>query len=386
MWTDSFTVLCWIQNDKPWEQYIQRRVDEIRKLVGEDKWMFCPGEFNIADLPSRGCSGAALVKNDEWFHGPNFLKLSEENWPKPPRCNGAESEIALSETVKSVNKSTTHSLTVLEKKHNTVSVGKVVDCHRYSSRIRLLRVTAYVFRFVRRIKGQTVDKTLELSADELIEAEQSVKRCLKKSIGRATLSFEELRTILIEIESTLNNRPITYIYDDEEGISYPLTPSCLLYGRRTTTTPNDSQFEIVSTNESLTRRARHHKTLLKEFTKQWRREYLLSIREAARSSNNGTRDVIVEGDIVILKNESTKRLFWKIAMVEELIRSIDGVVRSAKIRVLNSETRKPIIIRRPIQHLIPLEIRSKFGNEHEEDLVDVNEESSGTQDLSTEPL
>jgi hypothetical protein len=53
MWTDSFTVLCWIQNDKPWKQYIQRRVDEIRKLVGEDKWMFCPGEFNIADLPSR---------------------------------------------------------------------------------------------------------------------------------------------------------------------------------------------------------------------------------------------------------------------------------------------------------------------------------------------
>ena len=54
--------------------------------------------------------------------------------------------------------------------------------------------------------------------------------------------------------------------------------------------------------------------------------------------------------------------------------------------MLNSETRKPTIIRRPIQHLIPLEIRSKFGNEDEEELVDVNEESSGTQDLSTEPL
>jgi hypothetical protein len=33
-----------------------------------------------------------------------------------------------------------------------------------------------------------------------------------------------------------------------------------------------------------------------------------------------------------------------------------------------------------------LEIRSKFGNKDEEELVDVNEESSGTQDLSTEPL
>lgn len=135
--------------------------------------MFCPGEFNIADLHSRGCSGAALIKNDEWFHGPKFLELSEENWPKPPRCNGAEREIALSETVKSVNKSTTQSLTVLEKKHNTDNVGKVVDCHRYSSKTRLLRVTrTYIHRFVRRIKGLTVSKTLELSAEELIEAEQ----------------------------------------------------------------------------------------------------------------------------------------------------------------------------------------------------------------------
>jgi hypothetical protein len=31
---------------------------------------------------------------------------------------------------------------------------------------------AHVFRFVRRIKGQTVDKTLELSADKLTKAEQ----------------------------------------------------------------------------------------------------------------------------------------------------------------------------------------------------------------------
>jgi hypothetical protein len=37
-------------------------------------------------------------------------------------------------------------------------------------------------------------------------------------------------------------------------------------------------------------------------------------------------------------------------------------------------------------HLIPLEILAKFGNEDEEELVDVNEESSRTQDLSTEPL
>jgi hypothetical protein len=114
---------------------------------------------------------------------------------------------------------------------------------------------------------------------------KSTKRCLKKSIGRASLTFEELRTILVEIEATLNNRPLTFIYDDEQGISYPLTPG---------------------------------------------------------------------------KNGSTARVFWKLAKIESLITSKDNVVRSATVRVLDKENKKIIILRRPIQHLIPLEIRSEI--------------------------
>ena len=28
-WTDSYTTLCWIRNQKPWKQYIMQRVTEI---------------------------------------------------------------------------------------------------------------------------------------------------------------------------------------------------------------------------------------------------------------------------------------------------------------------------------------------------------------------
>ena len=37
---------------------------------------------------------------------------------------------------------------------------------------------------------------------------------------------------MVEIESVINARPITYVYDDTNSISYPLTPSDLVYGRR----------------------------------------------------------------------------------------------------------------------------------------------------------
>lgn len=180
----------------------------------------------------------------------------------------------------------------------------------------------------------------------------------KKSIGKASLSFEELRTMLVEIEATLNNRPLTYIYDDEEGVSYPLTPSCLIYGRRIATTPNDCQFEIASINKSLTRRAKHLNRILRNFTTQWRREYLLRLRESSRAKLLGTETISV-GDVVHLRNESTPRIFSKLAMVEELLPSDDGIVRSAKIRVLNKDCKKIIYLRRPIQYLVPLEIRNE---------------------------
>ena len=58
----------------------------------------------------------------------------------------------------------------------------------------------------------------------------SVKRCLKKVLGNAKLSFLQLEVVLFEVESTLNSRPLTYVYEDlsEE----PLTPSHFLHNRR----------------------------------------------------------------------------------------------------------------------------------------------------------
>jgi len=75
---------------------------------------------------------------------------------------------------------------------------------------------------------------------------QRIQRPFKEILGRTTLTFDELRTILVEIEGVINSRLITYVYDDEDSISYPLTPSDLIYGRRSTSTPNASHQETTS--------------------------------------------------------------------------------------------------------------------------------------------
>ena len=163
-----------------------------------------------------------------------------------------------------------------------------------------------------------------------------VKRCLKKVVGRAFLSFKEMRTVLIEIEGTLNNRPLTYVYDEKQGISYPLTPSSLIYGRTIATAASDKHYDVISTNQTLTRRERYHWTLLKHFTNQWRSEYLTSLLETARATSAGSDKKVVDvGDLIILKSDQTLRTFWKVAKVEELIPNRDNVVRAAKIHVVS---------------------------------------------------
>lgn len=51
----------------------------------------------------------------------------------------------------------------------------------------------------------------------------------------------------------------------------------------------------------------------------------------------------------------TKRLFWKLARVEELLNGRDGNVRAAIVRVSNSKGTSHLF-RRSLKHLFPIEL------------------------------
>ena len=156
---------------------------------------------------------------------------------------------------------------------------------------------------------------------------KSVKRCLKKTLGRSTLTFDELATILVEIEATLNNRPLTYVYDDTEGLSYALTPADLIYGHRVVTSPGGRQFDVTSTAKTLTRRHKYQFSLLNNFVKKWQRDYLLSLQErGVKGSKSQKAQQIKIGDIVILKEDGTARCLWKLAKVVELLKGRDEMI------------------------------------------------------------
>lgn len=55
---------------------------------------------------------------------------------------------------------------------------------------------------------------------------RSIKQCLRKILGQAKLSQDELLAAITEVEMVINSRPLSYMSPDD--LEEPLTPSYLI--------------------------------------------------------------------------------------------------------------------------------------------------------------
>ena len=59
---------------------------------------------------------------------------------------------------------------------------------------------------------------------------QSVKRCLNKQLGQSRTDYEQLHTLLVEIQTVVNSRVLMSLY--EEPVEEVLSSNHLLFGRK----------------------------------------------------------------------------------------------------------------------------------------------------------
>ena len=178
---------------------------------------------------------------------------------------------------------------------------------------------------------------------------KGVKRCLRKTLGNARLSYDELLTLVIEVEGTLNVRPLTYIYEEGDP-EEPLTPAHLMYGRRLTRLPPYPSVEDVEevSSKGLNRRMKYLSLKLDHFWKRWKREYLSELREHHKRNVTKGGAIVEIGDMVSVTVEGVSRGKWRLGKVEELITGKDGEIRGAKVKVLTKKGR-PMYLNGPVQ-------------------------------------
>lgn len=194
-----------------------------------------------------------------------------------------------------------------------------------------------------------------------------VKRALRKVIGRNLLTLIQFQTLLKEVESVVNSRPLTYIGDDINS-HIALTPSHFLTLNPTTGLPeqeldeNDNDYiPKESTRDNLLKLWKKGQKLLNSFWKMWREDYVMSLRERMQSSLKAgkLRSPFQAniGDTVLLKDD-LPRGCWRLGLIVGRVLSHDNNVRSVKVKLASGR-----VLNRPLNLLYPLECSHQ---EHEE--------------------
>ena len=154
----------------------------------------------------------------------------------------------------------------------------------------------------------------------------SVKRSLRVVLGHQVVSEEELSTVLVEVESVLNSRPITYCSGDVRDPE-PLTPRHFLLGYPEAVLPPGSFDDETLLSK---KRWRHTQVLADHFWQRWRREYLPTLIRREKWAQ--APDNLREGDIIMMVDDQAPRSYWPLATITRVIPGEDGYVRSVELK------------------------------------------------------
>lgn len=139
-WSDSTIVLRWIAaNPRRWKTFVSHRVTKIQGLTPIESWRHVPGIDNPADLASRGVPVADLMKNKKWWNGPEWLVSTTVPIFQIPEASVSED---------------------LEERKLPLLVSHISTdlsiLNRFSSLLRLQRVTSYVIRYLTALRKKPV--------------------------------------------------------------------------------------------------------------------------------------------------------------------------------------------------------------------------------------
>jgi len=215
-WTDSKVVLSWLSSHpRKWKTFVANRTSQIIEVIPSSLWNYVPSKDNPADIASRGIDPKDLQECDLWWHGPSWLTLDKEHWPKSELCSDDNNTIVKSEQ-RSDPIFTFH----------TKTTNELFDgfFEHYSSFSKLIRIFAYCLRFIKHTRKKytkfksncsTVSSTHSfLSYSETREAEENIIRWIQN------MHFSEELKCIKEHKILKKSSPLRSLFPflDETGL------------------------------------------------------------------------------------------------------------------------------------------------------------------------
>ena len=164
---------------------------------------------------------------------------------------------------------------------------------------------------------------------------RTVRKVLASLLHNEVLDDERLETLFCEVESIVNDRPLTHVSDDPNDLG-ALTPSHLLKFRPGHPVP----LHGLKETDRFRKRWKHVQLLAERFWKRWISEYLPNLQRRQRWVE-GKRNLSV-GDLVLVRDDNTPRGQWPLGRISKTFPGSDGLVRSVEVRTASGCYVRPI--------------------------------------------
>ena len=275
------------------------------------------------------------------YAGPLFTYLNDQSQSK------AYILVITCTRIRAVHLELTHSLTTAEflEAFDRFVARRGLPAVIFSDNARTFKRAAELLSSSKEVKWKFITERAPWHGGFWERMVRSVKVALRKTLGRNTFDFLQLRTLLCKIEGVINSRPISYI-GSEPDVPEPLSPAKFLLGRDTQDN-NFFELETLATAPEFGEAYLRQMSTLKGFWERWKCEYL-PLLNATHGKLKGSNRIRV-GDVVLVHTDDKKKHLWPIGRITALHQSGDGRVRTVSLRCRGA------VIRRPIQKLYLLE-------------------------------
>ncbi|XP_045495566.1 uncharacterized protein LOC123694234 isoform X2 [Colias croceus] len=174
---------------------------------------------------------------------------------------------------------------------------------------------------------------------------KSMKYHLKRILN-TNVTFEEMTTILCEIEACLNSRPLCSKASNDIDNVDVLTPGHFLIGEAPITIPTPTLSNLQTNYLS---RWQHTQKLVQTFWHRWQSEYLT--RQQQRPKWQTKQSEMDIGDVVVIKEDNLPPSKWALGRIVEKHPGEDGICRVYSVKYRGK------IIKRSVTKLCQLSIK-----------------------------
>ncbi|XP_067940188.1 uncharacterized protein [Watersipora subatra] len=240
--------------------------------------------------------------------------------------------------------------------HGTNFIGGINEMNRQFTTMTNEEVKRYFIN--RRIEFITTTPTASHQGGVWERQIRTVRSVLNQAMSKyqGQIDTASLRTILFEVASIVNHRPLSTMHlNNHEEV--PLTPNALLTGKVESTPPPPGDFD--SEERYCKWRWKKVQAIAEDFWNCWKVEYLDNITKRQKWTTSQSN--LKVGDIVMIVESDQPKNSWRLAVIEEVFHGQDDLVRKATVKVatkmLDSKGKpieKSTVLQRPVQKLVKL--------------------------------